>query len=108
MRIGLLVISFALVVCFYSGARPRTKVVTAVFSPVQYEESKERTAKVDFASEIKPIFARRCQPCHFNGGVMYDRLPFDRPETIKTLGPKLFTRIKDETEQDLIRKFLSQ
>jgi hypothetical protein len=39
---------------------------------------------------------------------MYQRLPFDRPETIKTLGTKLFTRIKDEKEQQLIRDFLAQ
>jgi hypothetical protein len=39
---------------------------------------------------------------------MYQRLPFDRPETIKTLGTKLFTRLKDESEQRLIREFLSQ
>lgn len=39
---------------------------------------------------------------------MYERLPFDRAETIKTLGTKLFTRIKDEKEQHLIREFLAQ
>ena len=39
---------------------------------------------------------------------MYERLPFDRAQTIKTLGAKLFTRIKDEKEQSLIREFLKQ
>jgi hypothetical protein len=39
---------------------------------------------------------------------MYDRLPFDRAETIHQLGPKLFTRIKAEQDQALIRRFLSQ
>jgi len=39
---------------------------------------------------------------------MYDRLPFDRPETIRQLGPKLFTRIKDEGSQATIRRFLDQ
>ena len=39
---------------------------------------------------------------------MYQRLPFDRPETIKALGTKLFTRIKDENEQRLLREFISQ
>ncbi len=39
---------------------------------------------------------------------MYQRLPFDRPETTKTLGTKLFTRIKDENERRLIREFLEQ
>ena len=39
---------------------------------------------------------------------MYERLPFDRPATIEKLGTKLFTRIKDEKEQRLIRDFLAQ
>ena len=65
-----------------------------------------RSAKPDFDSEIKPIFQARCQPCHFQGGKVYDKLPFDRAETINKLGTKLFTRIKDEKEQRLIREFL--
>jgi len=39
---------------------------------------------------------------------MYDRLPFDRPETIQRLGTKLFTRIKAEEELAVIRRFLAQ
>ena len=39
---------------------------------------------------------------------MHDRLPFDRAQTIHDLGEKLFTRIKDEQEQTLIRSFLAQ
>jgi hypothetical protein len=66
------------------------------------------STKVDFATQILPLLESRCQPCHFSGGKVYDRLPFDRPETIKTLGTKLFTRIKDEIERRLIREFLSQ
>ena len=64
--------------------------------------------KPDFAAEIRPIFQARCQPCHFQGGKVYDKLPFDKPETINRLGEKLFTRIKDREEQRLIREFLSQ
>jgi hypothetical protein len=64
--------------------------------------------KVDFATQVKPIFESRCQPCHFSGGKVYERMPFDRQETIKALGTKLFTRIKDEKERSLIREFLAQ
>lgn len=39
---------------------------------------------------------------------MYDRLPFDKPETIRELGEKLFTRIKGPNEQQVIRHFLAQ
>ena len=38
---------------------------------------------------------------------MYERLPFDRPETIHKLGTKLFTRIRDEKQREVIRKFLA-
>ena len=64
--------------------------------------------KPDFEKEIKPILQSRCMPCHFQGGKVYDKLPFDKPETISKLGTKLFTRIKDEKEQRLIREFLAQ
>ena len=61
-----------------------------------------------FAKNVRPILENRCQPCHFTGGKMYARLPFDRPETIVKLGTtKLFTRIKDERDRDVIRKFLA-
>ena len=63
-------------------------------------------APTDFKTQIQPILAR-CQPCHFPGGKMYERLPFDRPETVVKLGTKLFTRIRDEKQRELIRQFLA-
>ena len=62
--------------------------------------------KPDFEKDIRPI-VNRCQPCHFQGGKVYDKLPFDKPETITKLGEKLFTRIKDEKERRVIREFLA-
>jgi hypothetical protein len=63
---------------------------------------------VDFATQIQPILSTRCMPCHFQGGIMYERLPFDQPKTITTLGENLFTRIRNEDERRLIRQFLAQ
>ena len=65
-------------------------------------------AGVDFATQVRPILEARCQPCHFPGGKMYASLPFDRAETVLTLREKLFTRIKEEDEQRLLREFLAQ
>jgi hypothetical protein len=39
---------------------------------------------------------------------MYEKLPFDKPETITKLGIKLFTRIKDEDQRRVIKEFLSE
>jgi cytochrome c5 len=61
-----------------------------------------------FDTTVKPIFEKHCRPCHFTGGVMYDKLPFDRAETIRQLAEGLFTRIKDPDEQAAIRTFLAQ
>jgi hypothetical protein len=66
------------------------------------------SSKIDFATQIQPILQAHCQPCHFAGGKMYEHLPFDRQETIKVLGTKLFGRIEDEKERQLIREFLAQ
>ena len=67
----------------------------------------DRPPAVTFARDVRPILEQRCVPCHFAGGKMYERLPFDRPETIHKLGTKLFTRIRDEKQREVIRKFLA-
>ena len=66
------------------------------------------TARIDFDTQLKPIFKSKCMPCHFSGGQMYERLPFDKPETIRKLGTRLFTRIKEENDRRLIEDFLHQ
>jgi hypothetical protein len=69
---------------------------------------KTMAERPSFVSDIRPILQSSCQPCHFQGGKMYEKLPFDKPETITKLGTKLFTRIKDEEQQRIIREFLSE
>ena len=54
---------------------------------------------VEFARDVRPILEKRCQPCHFTGGKMYARLPFDRAETVDALGTKLFTRARGDRSQ---------
>jgi hypothetical protein len=83
--------------------------LTIGFFGVNWQRSapKPATAASSFESDVKPILARKCTPCHFTGGKMYDKLPFDRPVTIVKLGERLFTRIKDEQERATIRKFLA-
>jgi hypothetical protein len=103
-----LVLTLACGLCFRAQLNARTAELPPVETCELKSSSAPASARVDFATQIKPIFEAKCQPCHFNGGTMYQRLPFDRPETIKTLGTKLFTRIKDENQRSLIRDFLSQ
>jgi hypothetical protein len=83
---------------------PSVRAVEAAMAAAPVEQPQ----KVDFTTQVQPILEARCQPCHFIGGVMYERRPFDRPETIHDLGEKLFTRLKEQDEQRVIREFLAQ
>ena len=77
-------------------------------SPAASPSPSPTPERIDFASQVRPVLEERCTPCHFPGGRMYDRLPFDQEGTIRVLGTQMFTRLKDPVEQDLLRNFLAQ
>lgn len=106
MRIGGLLLLILVAVTSYSCGR--NLGFTSTVSAQQRRPISTIAAKVDFATQVEPLLKSKCQPCHFSGGKVYDKLPFDRAATIKTLGTKLFTRIRDENERKVIREFLSQ
>jgi hypothetical protein len=66
----------------------------------------DKPSVLTFEKDAAPL-VRRCEPCHFAGGTMYARLPFDREKTLRSLGTRLFSRIKDEKEREIIRQFLA-
>lgn len=97
-------IAFALGLC----APVQVPVSQQENHPAPIRSSSPAPQRVSFETQIRPMLEARCRPCHFAGGKMYGRLPFDRPQTIRLLGDKLFTRIKDPQEQALLRSFLAQ
>ena len=97
VALGLLLVESGRIV---KPARPAVTVAAASASTSK--------ARVDFETQLKPIFKSKCMPCHFEGGQMYDRLPFDQPATIRKLGTRLFTRIKEENDRRLIEDFLNE
>jgi hypothetical protein len=110
MRTGVLVIALVFMLNEWAGPRHSARSSMSALDASSNPASKvgDSKVRVDFESQIKPILQSKCMPCHFSGGVMYERLPFDRPDTIKKLGTKLFTRIQDENHRRLIRDFLEQ
>ena len=112
MKACALILALVLVVASYACGRARpgafAPTVSGLVGRGSSSEATPSEKKVDFDAQIKPILQAKCTPCHFAGGTMYERLPFDHAATIKTLGTKLFTRIKDENQQRLIREFLAQ
>ena len=63
---------------------------------------------IDFKNQVQPIFVKRCSPCHFTGGKMYEKLPFDEARTIINNQSGILRRIKDDGEKTLITAFLEK
>ena len=63
---------------------------------------------IDFKTQIMPILQKRCSPCHFPGGKMYERLPFDTARSVLLKKEIILKRIKDDSENKLIRAFIEE
>ena len=61
-----------------------------------------------FKKYIQPIFEKHCSPCHFVGGKMYEKLPFDEAQTIINNKTGILRRIKDDSEKTLIITFVEE
>ena len=105
MRVTLVMLAMALLL-LESGGKTTPAYNKVWSAPVV--NSTTPGAHVDFETQVKPMLQSKCMPCHFSGGQMYERLPFDKPATIRKLGTRLFTRIKEEDKRRLLEDFLAQ
>ena len=96
----LVIIAFGLLGWFLST---RT---TAYATPREFKIISKDT--INFKSQIQPLLVKNCSPCHFPGGKMYEKLPFDKEETIVNHEPGVFKRIKKENEVSLVKQFIDQ
>ena len=76
------------------GEKPAQKTITSIDT-------------IHFTIQIQPILVKNCSPCHFTGGKMYERMPFDKDTTIINHETGILKRIKGE-ENLLIKTFIEQ
>ena len=62
---------------------------------------------IDFTSQVQPILVKNCSPCHFTGGKMYEKMPFDKDTTIINHEKGILKRIKGD-EQVVLKTFIQQ
>src|SRR5437867_8389619 len=70
-----------------NGTKPNVLTKSSITMNKPTTSTQTLAERPTFASDIRPILQSRCQPCHFQGGQMYEKLPFDKPETITKLWP---------------------
>lgn len=59
-----------------------------------------------FETAVRPVLARRCDPCHNPGGRMYERLPFDDAEVVASHRDGVARRLKDPDEKAAFERWL--
>ena len=62
---------------------------------------------IDFGNQVQPILVKNCSPCHFTGGKMYERMPFDKDTTIINHEKGILKRFKGD-ESVLLKTFIQQ
>jgi hypothetical protein len=99
MRPCLLLFGLCICLCSCNSAPGQKRIV---------KSSSSVTAIIDFKTQVQPIFKTNCSPCHFPGGKLYEKLPFDKAETILHHQAGILKRIKKEEEVKLIKQFAEQ
>jgi hypothetical protein len=96
----LLIIAFGLWSWFLS-TRSNARTTSDQLTRIQ-------TDSVDFKTQVQPLLVKNCSPCHFPGGKMYEKLPFDKGETIVNHETGVFKRIKKENEARLVKQYIEE
>jgi hypothetical protein len=99
MTLIIVIVSTALYCCVSNATKPGGK--TNSNSSVNHDT-------VNYVTDILPVLRTKCSPCHFPGGKMYEKMPFDNSLTILGHETGVFKRIKEEPAAGLIRKFMLQ
>jgi len=93
----------SLIACLASSLA--LSVSVAAHSPPH--RSQDKPKPVTFTADIAPLLAAKCQPCHFKGGKVFDKLPFDQYQTVVKIAPRLHTRLKGDDEH-LVARWIEQ
>ena len=108
MKVLLLCIFILAVSVLFIVSKKRSVVIPTWSLLTSHSASSSLNDTISFTLQIQPILVNRCSPCHFTGGKMYEKLPFDKGETIVNHDVALLRRIKDEKEKVLIQKFIGE
>ena len=68
----------------------------------EHKISEPKDTLYTYHKDVLPLLQANCNPCHFPGGKVYKKLPFDDSTTVAHLGKKLNTRLKQKEQQAII------
>ncbi len=77
-------------------------------APQEHKTTEPKDTVYTFHHDVLPLLQANCNPCHFPGGKLYEKLPFDDSMTVAHLGKKLNTRLKQKEQQAIINGWVER
>jgi hypothetical protein len=84
------------------------KTPTANYKGVPPQPQTNSTLKQPDFAGVKEMLSRNCTPCHEPGGKMYERLPFDNPDVVRSHSEPILKRIDKPEDKKLMEDWLSE
>lgn len=81
--------------------QPRAASTISSASPENHADT------ISFTNQVQPILVKECSPCHFTGGKMYERMPFDKDTTIVNHEKGILKRFNGD-DKTVIKAFIEQ
>lgn len=78
--------------------------------PAQEQNNKSITTipdSINFTSHVMPLLQQKCSPCHFEGGKMHVKMPFDKASTLIRHEAGILKRFSDR-EKMLLQEFIGE
>jgi len=57
---------------------------------------------------VQEMLSQKCAPCHNPGGKMYERLPFDNPEVVRSHSTPILGRLNNPEDKRILEDWLSE
>ena len=77
-------------------------MIPGIFVFAQSESGGEQKENITYQKDIVPLLKSNCRPCHYPGGTVFKKLPFEEYVVVKKLGIKLNTRLKENSRKKII------
>jgi len=89
------------------AAAPTAAVVTPKPATPEVVASPPQPSSAEiFEGTVRPMLARTCTPCHVPGGKMYERLPFDQPDVVRSNRDSILKRLKVPEDRQALEDWL--
>lgn len=100
MKPALFLLTCSIYLCFCYSSTEHRKVLSNI-------RGQEKDT-IDFKTQVQPVLQNNCSPCHFPGGKLYEKLPFDEGGTIISHKTGILKRFKKEEDLKLLRQYIVQ